>query len=77
MSIEVFIAFKFARLQLARSIDQFKMLIIDKMNQYVYAREGENWLMADSHPPSRRNTDSFLQGHGFVELIDRVLKIEM
>ena len=60
-----------------RSIDQFKMLITDKMIQYFYAREGEIWLMADSHAPSCRSTDSFLQGLGFVELIDRVLKIEM
>ena len=55
--------FKFARLLLARSIDRsidnYNMLNIGKMNQYFYVREDENRLMADSHLTARRNTDSF------------------
>ena len=58
--------FKFARLLLARSIDRsidlYKMFIIHRKNQYIYAREGENLKKADFHLSALRNTDSIGRG---------------
>ena len=58
-----------------RLIEHYKMLIIIQLNQYFYAREGENQSLVDYRPPARRNTDSFWQIFRFFKSNDPSLKI--